>query len=132
MDGKPTPDKEQSKSITEEQLHKKLDTYEQLADKPEDKFSIMRFRNNYMELKQKADAINGIQREHFQQGVQKGIHQDKDIDKQLQAEQYREQTLRKGTLEKAKSHYQQNYSLTVTFTESSIPKGKNKPLDKGK
>lgn len=131
MDGQPTPDKEQSKSITDEQLHNKLDTYEKLADKPEDKFSIMRFRNNYIDLKQKADAINGIQREHFHQGIQKGIHQDRDIDKQLQGEQYKEQQLRKDTLDKARNHYQQNYSLTVTFTESTIPKGKEKPLEKG-
>ncbi len=130
MDEQKTPGEGQERAISEKELHENLNTFEQLAEEPKDKFSVMRFRNNYLDAKERAVDRNGAQREHFQQGVQKGIHPEQDIEKLETNKRLEYQQLKKDTMKEAKDYYHTNYSLTVKFTEKTVVKSKDIPLDK--
>lgn len=130
MDEHNASDKGRERIISEKELHHKLDTFEQLAEEPKDKFAVMRFRNNYLDAKERVASKNGIQREHFLQGVDKGIHKDDDIKNLDNNIRLEDQQQKKDSLKEAKDYYHTNYSLTIKFSEKTLSKEKNKQMDK--
>lgn len=129
MDKDKQPDWEKGRKLLKD-LREPLDRFEKLAETPEQKFTIMRFRNAYLEAKDKYNTLQGVQRELFQQGLQKGIHAEKQRDNLENTFYLRDQELKKNAMKEAKDYYRNNYSLTLKFTEKTKGKDKDMSLDK--
>lgn len=127
---KANPKQEKPKrNYSHKKLMRSIDAYASVAKTAQHKKEMLDIKDNYVLDKEKANADRTTQRINLRQGYRAGIHHRSAMGHVENNERQADQQNRNKTMDKAKSYYHRNYSLSKNF--KAVAKDKDKTMDKG-
>lgn len=114
------PDK--SKVPTHEELERKFLNHKNVTDNTKHQAQIDKYRNNYLDTKQKQEVRDGVQNHQFTQAVHTGFQSEKNRKGMEQNQQLGHERSRKEAWKEVKNYYKGNYSVAKNFNEKAPDK----------
>lgn len=116
------------RNYSEREVVVKIDRFSSVAKTAKQKNKMLKIRQEYYAGKEKTAVHRFIRNKNFELGKRAGLHSTKTMeDLQLQ-DKTQDQNRRNTTMEKAKTYYHKNYSLSKRHKET-VQKSKTKPKE---